>query len=68
MMAPVQFICGFASETVPDVGLALRVIGMIKIETTATNKQSSAATASLDRLRVEIARAFSLLNISESPF
>jgi len=41
---------------------------MIKIETTAANKQSGVATASLDRLTVEIAPAFSLLNIFRVSF
>jgi hypothetical protein len=68
MIAPLQLICGLASETVAPAGFAPRVIGMIKIETTATNKQSGAATASLDRLSFEIAHSFWLNIFTGSPF
>jgi hypothetical protein len=69
MIAPVHVTVGLLSDTVPDAGVAPRVIGMTKIETTATNKQSSPARAYLNRMTVEIARVLvSLLNISESPF
>jgi hypothetical protein len=68
MMAPVQFICGLASETVPKVGLALRAVGMLTIATAATDKQSTAASAYLDRVNVVRVRAIvSVLNMSESP-
>jgi hypothetical protein len=68
MIAPVHVTVGLLSDTVPDAGVAPRVVGMIKIETTATNKQTSEARAYLNGMAVEIARVLvSLLNISQSP-
>src|SRR6266550_2207034 len=69
LTCPVQVTLGLPSETVPDTGLAPRVIGMTTTTAVATNKQSSAARAYLERMMVETLRAFAgLLNISESPF
>jgi hypothetical protein len=69
MMAPVQFTCGLASETVPPIGLALRVVGMPTIASTARDKQNTAASGYLDCLNAVMVRSLvSLLNISGSPF
>src|SRR5882762_7692704 len=67
MMAPVQVTFGFDSDTVAEVGFALRVIGITTIAIATTDKQSNAARASLHRMIVEIDVFVSLLSISESP-
>jgi len=67
MMAPVQVTLGFDSDTVAEVGLAPRVMGITTIAITTTDKQSNAARTSLNRIIVEIDLLTSLLNISESP-
>ena len=66
---PVQVTFGFDSETVPEDGLAPRVIGIITIAAATAHTQTSAASMYRDRMILEINRvSVSLLNISASPF
>src|SRR6266550_8335836 len=69
LTCPVQVTLGLPSETVPDTGLAPRVIGITTTTAVTTNKQSSAARAYLERMMVEtLCASAGLLIISESPF
>ncbi len=68
LICPVQVTFELPSETVPDAGLAPRVMGITTIKAATTNEQTIAPRAYLERMIVETLCAPSgLLIISETP-
>jgi hypothetical protein len=61
MIAPVQLMCGFDSETVAAPGFAPRVLGLIATTSAKTAAHNQPMTANLHRVILEM---FSRFNIA----
>src|SRR5437016_2702394 len=60
MMAPVQLICGLASETEPAAGLALRVLGMMMMARALIVKHNDTTRLILNRAILDAYLSFNI--------